>query len=108
MIKTYKHWVLILLIFIFLMGCQSLREGLEGKKKSDSGDEFLIESKNPLVLPPDYSKLPSPNAKVSEETETNFDLENIINKGTKNNKKNNQVKSSKSLEKTILEKIKKN
>ena len=108
MIKIYKHSILILLILSFLTGCQSLREGLEGKKKSDSGDEFLIESKNPLVLPPDYSKLPSPDVKVSEEKETGFDLENIINKSPKNKKKNPQVKSNKSLEKTILEKIKKN
>ena len=51
------------IIFLFLLmglcsGCQSLREGLEGNKKSKSAEEFLIEKKNPLVLPPDYSKLP--------------------------------------------------
>ena len=29
-------------------------------KKKATTDEFLIEKKNPLVLPPDYSELPVP------------------------------------------------
>ena len=33
---------------------------MQGKKRSDQGDEFLIDKKNPLVLPPDFDKLPTP------------------------------------------------
>ena len=33
--------------------------GFKLKKKADSGEEFLIEKKDPLVLPPDFSKLPN-------------------------------------------------
>ena len=89
------------LIFLFLLmglfsGCQSLRDGLEGNKKSKSAEEFLIEKKNPLVLPPDYSKLPEP----SEEDEDMLDLawglthtsrlgcQIIINEKLQNRKKN--------------------
>ena len=41
------------LIFLFLLmslfsGCQSLRDGLEGNKKSKSAEEFLIEKKKSI------------------------------------------------------------
>ena len=32
-----------------------------GLKRSDKADEFLIEKKNPLVMPPDINELPKPN-----------------------------------------------
>ena len=45
------------LIFLFLLmglfsGCQSLREGLEGNKKSKSAEEFLIEKKKSISATP--------------------------------------------------------
>ena len=61
-----KKSIFIILLFYFLSGCQSLRDGLEGNKKSKSSEEFLIEKKNPLVLPPDYSKLPEPSEKMKK------------------------------------------
>ena len=55
----YKKLIyFVLVFFIFLTGCQSIKDGLEGNKKTKSAEEFLIQKKNPLVLPPDYSKLP--------------------------------------------------
>ena len=35
------------------------QEHLSGGKK-DNTDEFLVQKKNPLVLPPDYNDLPVP------------------------------------------------
>ena len=55
----FKNIYLILIILIFLSGCKSIKEGLEGSKKSKSAEEFLINKKNPLVLPPNFSKLPN-------------------------------------------------
>ena len=67
-----------------LFGCQSLKDGLEGNKKSKSAEEFLIEKKNPLILPPDFSKLPLPKEEAIDEVEKKmtetFDLEKIIKK----------------------------
>jgi len=37
----------------------SVKRGLTGQKQK-STDEFLIEKKNPLTLPPDYESLPTP------------------------------------------------
>ena len=44
----------IFLIFfgLFLYSCQTASEALQGKKRSDQSDEFLVEKKNPLAMPP--------------------------------------------------------
>ena len=99
----------VLVFFIFLTGCQSIKDGLEGNKKTKSAEEFLIQKKNPLVLPPDYSKLPLPKNISKEElkAQNEFDLEKIIKKDSKNIKSNSVEKNS-SLEKSIIEKIKDN
>ena len=50
--KLNKPLILILsLTFIFLTNCQGVRDNLSLKKKENS-DEFLVQKKNPLVLPP--------------------------------------------------------
>ena len=75
--KTYKLSVILFVLLNFLTACQSVREGFEGKKKSQSAEEFLIEKKNPLVLPPDFSKL-IPKSETTSISENEFDLESII------------------------------
>ena len=103
-----KKIISILILFNFFLGCQSLKDGLEGNKKSKSGEEFLIEKKNPLVLPPDYSKLPIPKDQSLENDKNNeFDLQKVITKSpdTKTSS-NNEI--NKSLKNSILDKIKNN
>ena len=88
-------------------GCQKLKDGLEGNKKSKSSEEFLIKKKNPLVLPPDYSKLPLPkNSSTEKENNQDFDLKKILEKNSVNS--NNQPQTNSSLKESILNKIKKN
>ena len=101
----------ILLIFNFLLGCQSLKSGLEGNKKSKSAEEFLIEKKSPLVLPPNFSKLPTPkntNKNASSNSSESFNLEKVLKKKQNTNNELGESKSAQTLEKTILEKIKDN
>ena len=60
MIKINKYKILVFtFILIFLSGCQNIKDGLSLKKKKTT-DEFLVQKKNPLVLPPDYDALPRP------------------------------------------------
>ena len=59
------------MLLVFLSSCEtmgSVKRGLTGEKKQ-STDEFLIQKKNPLILPPDYDDLPTPEERdlVSEE-----------------------------------------
>lgn len=101
-----KKFLFILLFVTLLNGCQSLRDGLEGNKKSKNAEEFLINKKNPLVLPPDFTKLPKPiSANEDKNIVESFDLEKILKKkevSTTKNKKNSSIKSK------ILKKINNN
>ena len=101
-----KKFFLLLVLFNILSACQSMDDVLTLKKKNNS-DEFLVEKKNPLVLPPNYGELPLPNEKIKEETNEN---DNKIQVTLSNEKIeiNETIKNSSpsSLEKSVLEKIK--
>ena len=97
--------LLLSLIFIFLHGCQSVRDNLSMKKKENS-EEFLVQKKNPLILPPNYNDLPKPlsEEKIINQKEQKVDLSKIF----KNSKKLESKSSSdidQSLEDSIREKI---
>ena len=104
----YKKLVLTIFILNILTGCQSLKDGLEGNKKTKSAEEFLIQKKNPLVLPPDFSKLPMPKAGLEKKSEQPYDLKKVLEKNSSSNKQNNQPQTNSSFQKSIIEKIKKN
>ena len=67
-----KKILFIISIGFLVISCadtfDSVKRGLTGAK-SKSTDEFLIEKKDPLILPPDFENLPVPDedAVVSEE-----------------------------------------
>jgi hypothetical protein len=106
-----KKVLLTIIILSFLNSCQSVSEGFTLKKKNN-GEEFLVEKKNPLVLPPDYSELPKPkninslnkNENLIENDNNKF--EEIIKKSTKIDDSEQKVKSS-STEASVLKNIKK-
>ena len=56
-----------LLLVFFTVSCadsfDSIKRGLTGAKKT-SADEFLIKKKDPLILPPDYENLPTPDERI--------------------------------------------
>ena len=101
-----KKFYLFVIIVYFLTGCQSAKDALTLKKKNNS-DEFLVEKKSPLVLPPDYGKLPVPDeSKNNEIKKVNNEMK--VTLGKDELKINETIKDSKpsSLEKSILKKIK--
>jgi len=102
-----KKFFLFLISLIVLSGCAGVGDALQGKKRSDSSDEFLIEKKNPLTKPPDYNELPVPISEensYSRNSETE-DIEILLKK----NKTKSVLKEKKNnnLEKSIIEKINK-
>ena len=100
----FEKITLFLIIFIILSGCQSVKETLSMKKKK-SFDEFLIEKKNPLTFPPDFSELPKPKEKEEKvEIEENIDLSTVIGNSSKEKSIPN---TSDTLEKSISEILKK-
>ena len=98
----------IIILIIFLAGCSDAREGFKGKQL-DKGEEFLINKKNPLVVPPDFDKLPTPNvdknnSQNDENSEKNLKKILDINDETNSNKSGKSEKTQ-DLEQSILEKI---
>ena len=107
-----KNLFYLFLVLIALSACQSVKDGLTGTKKSTS-DEFLVEKKNPLVLPPEFGKLPVPNTIVDSDQDNNsddeVDLRVILGKGKTLIKTDSKKQTTNnSLEKSIIEKIKNN
>ena len=100
--KLNKNLVITFLAFIILVGCQSVKNTLS-LKKDQNVDEFLIEKKNPLVLPPDYSQLPVPKkkneTKKASVQDENIDLSEILEKSDKKKK----ISGNGNIEKSISE-----
>ena len=61
--KNFKNIIIYIYLYCFLMiSCASLKKSLTPQKKSGS-EEFLVEKKSPLVMPPNYNKLPQPGCR---------------------------------------------
>ena len=99
--------ILIILSSILLSSCGSVKRALDPKNKNTS-DEFLVEKKSPLSMPPSFKELPVPsNQKITEENKTN-NIKSLITKKNSNNEKSANVDTDKDLEQSILDKIKNN
>ena len=97
-----KKIIYMFVLVIFTVSCgdslSSVKRGLTGGKKT-STDEFLIQKKDPLILPPDYKNLPTPEEEASTIEEiSNFEKTLGISI------EDNSLKSS-STEDSILKKI---
>ena len=106
--KFFKISKLLILLF-FIYSCGSVGEALQGKKRSDQGDEFLVDKKNPLVMPPDFDKLPKPGeASIKSTKDIKSDQSNIENllKKSKIEEDTSSAEKSTSIESSILKKIK--
>ena len=97
----YKKIIYILSLIFFITSCNTLdsvKKGLTGEKR-DSVDEFFIKKKDPLIIPPDFEDLPTPDELSTETAEiSDFekDLEILI--------EDNSSESG-SVEDSILKKI---
>jgi len=102
--KQFKFYILIAIAILF-SSCSSLKEGFTNQKKNNS-DEFLVEKKSPLVMPPDYNELPIPNEEnINKESN---EIKSLISKSKNGEIEENFDEKSSSFEGSILEKIKNN
>tara|TARA_B100000287_G_scaffold420567_1_gene460101 strand:+ start:454 stop:741 length:288 start_codon:yes stop_codon:yes gene_type:complete len=91
-----NKFILFIIIYFLITSCSG------NLKRSEKSDEFLIEKKNPLVMPPDIDDLPKPSKSIEEETEESF-KEIITSKETETQNSNSQTNSS--LSESVLKKI---
>ncbi len=94
-----KHKLSIIFLLFFLVhACSGV-----GGKRSNKSDEFLIEKKNPLVMPPDIDDLPTPKESLEVDENKNDFEEKIKSKKIDTKDINNEEQTS--LEKSIIKKI---
>ena len=102
--KLFKFYIVIS-IFLILSSCCTIKDGFSNQKKN-TNDEFLVEKKSPLVMPPDYNELPIPNEeKIEKKTK---DIKSLISKSKQSEINENLDEKNSSFEGSILKKIKKN
>lgn len=105
---NYLKILVLLNLILFIYSCGAAREGFTNQKKENK-DEFLVEKKSPLVMPPDYDKLPLPNSEVGDSQNSENNIKKlIVNNENDNSKSVNQDGSNKKIEESLIEKIKNN
>ena len=101
-------FTIILLLICSLSSCSSVKKTLGLEK--DVPNEFLIEKRDPLTLPPDYNILPpDSNAKTNKNKKSTSSLKSIFDKDLGSQKKSsssNVPSNTKSIENDILKQIK--
>ena len=109
--KKNNYPIFLLFFFLLFSGCQDVKKGFTGKK-IDQGEEFLVIKKNPLVVPPDFEKMPIPKneIKVSNtievENNQNSDFKKLLKTQDQNIDVSDSRENSGDLEKKIIDKIK--
>ena len=98
---------LFFLVFIFLNACQAAKDGLTQQKRSNA-DEFLVEKKNPLVLPPSFGDLPIPDGnKINQQNnDETSDIKNLLSKDGTKKSQSSKITGTSNIETSVLEKIK--
>ena len=98
----------ILLNFILLLAsCSTMKSAFVNEKKNNT-DEFLVEKKSPLVMPPDYNELPIPKKKNKQSDINENVFKTLITQKNQNVKSDSNKNIDKNLEELLLRKIKKN
>ena len=105
----YLKILIILSSSLFLFSCGGLKEGFTNQKKNNS-DEFLVEKKAPLVMPPDYKELPKPknNLESSQFKDNKNNIKSLITNENVSDSDLEKNELNKKLEESLLDKIKKN
>ena len=104
--NIFKLTIFISLI-ILLQNCGGVKDALTGQKRSEQSDEFLVKKKNPLQMPPDMNKLPTPgNNKIigDQPEDNNGDLKKLL-EFKDNSKTDSPTEESSDLINNMLKKI---
>tara|TARA_B100000900_G_scaffold186921_1_gene158430 strand:- start:158 stop:475 length:318 start_codon:yes stop_codon:yes gene_type:complete len=103
--KIKKIFIYFLLLFP-LVSCKSLQKSLTPQKKSGS-EEFLVEKKSPLVMPPSYNQLPVPKINDNNK-QKKIDIKEMVTGVESSNTEKKELNKKSSVEELILKSIKKN
>jgi|TARA_B100001093_G_scaffold503823_1_gene558738 hypothetical protein len=95
----------LIILSLILVSCGSLKEAgkMLRNEKTATTDEFLVEKKQPLVLPPNYEEIPEPGSTKDQQLDDEDKIKKILKAPQEDVKKN----KSSSIENSILNKIRK-
>ena len=100
-----KIKLLILLKLIFLLAaCNTVKEGFSSQRKNNS-DEFLVEKKSPLIMPPNFNELPIPAKAESKNLTRDNEIKDLIIKKKVQDNSTKLKNINNSLEQSMLKKI---
>ena len=103
----YFKILIVLSVSLLVISCGTVKKGFSNQKKNNS-DEFLVEKKKPLTMPPDFDVLPEPKIKQRSIEEDNSSIKSLLLKEN-SNKSNNEINNQgNKLEQSLLEKIQNN
>ena len=106
--KKFSFLILFGILPVFLFSCSSVQKAFDPERKNSS-QEFLVEKKMPLSMPPDFNKLPTPKNIIQENQNKNADVKRLILDDEKDKSvKGARENLNKDFEKFILDKIKNN
>ena len=105
--KKIKIYTLIIFFFIALQSCGTIKEGFSSQKKNSS-DEFLVEKKSPLVMPPNFDELPTPTIDEVPTEDKSSSIKSLITSNEEPTSSTQNNETNQNLESSILKKIKKN
>ena len=107
MIKIFNKILVIITIGLFISGCSSIQKAFDPERKNSS-QEFLVEKKSPLSMPPKFDELPVPQSIVQENQDQSEDIKELITKKNLDQKELDETNNlDKSFEDIFLDKINK-
>ncbi len=104
--NNFKKILVFLSLVILLSGCNTLKKGFQPDKRS--GEEFLVEKKSPLVMPPDFDELPIPNQEKVVKDKRKSSIKSLISGSNDEETIKENDESISAIEKLIRKQIKKN
>ena len=106
MIKNKKISFLLILIAIFLSNCNTVQKAFDPQNKN-TAEEFLVEKKSPLSVPPNFEELPLPSNEIVNKKSPINNIETLITEKV-GSVLSVVLVSDKDFEQLILDKIKNN
>ena len=104
-----KKIIIFLFLMLFAYSCAGAGDALKGKKRSENSDEFLVEKKSPLLMPPNFNELPIPKSDIILDNNNNDEIKKLITKSDNNSSNSDSsTNNASTFEEFLLGKIKNN
>ena len=106
--KNYKVFILLGIISLLFENCGTVKKAFDPERKNSS-EEFFVEKKSPLSMPPEFDELPVPQSSIEENEDQSEDIKILITDKNSNQSQIDEIEGLDiSFEELILDKIKNN